>query len=88
VKALLPSPKAVRVAIIELVAGRVCERVMLSDDIEPLDASLDYAEARALARTLCQPCRCRCVERICRTGSARYDHQQSRCRRDTGRGAD
>jgi hypothetical protein len=43
------------VAIVELVAGRVAEGVMLGDDIEPLDATLDYAEARALARTLCQP---------------------------------
>lgn len=43
------------VACVELVAGRTCERAMLGDAIEPLDATLDYIEARALARTLCQP---------------------------------
>jgi hypothetical protein len=43
------------VAIVELVAGRVAERVIIGTDIEPLDCTLDYAEARALARTLCQP---------------------------------
>jgi hypothetical protein len=43
------------VAIIELVAGRTAEHIMLGSDIEPLDATLDYTEARALARTLCQP---------------------------------
>jgi hypothetical protein len=43
------------VGIIELVAGRVAERAMLGDDITLLDATLDYIEAKALARTLCQP---------------------------------